>query len=326
MLAFLLGQVAAQSQGNCVSQTINFDGLRTFALAANDQNKRLDVSTYDITLDYGAQNVFFTNNGLEMFLARSPTGNGVGARVSTTRDILYGRFTLTLKVPPVGGVVTTFITMSDVKDEIDYEIFGPNTAYTNVFYRGIGEFGIHGDAATADLTQTQVYTIDWNSKRIVWSVNGRPVRTYNNDANAVSPMTPPGQRWYPNTASKVQMAIWDACTDGNTGTCSWARGPINWGGRTNFSAVYQSLQVECYDNNDNIVPKWPTGSSNPDRREAPADQATGAAGPRITVDPSKSIGNGAAQATISVASLPKNFQENGASLLQSWLSLVALLI
>lgn len=38
-----------------------------------------------------------------------------------------------------GGVVTAFITMSDVKDEIDWEFPGANTTagQSNFFYQGI---------------------------------------------------------------------------------------------------------------------------------------------------------------------------------------------
>ncbi|KAI8915808.1 concanavalin A-like lectin/glucanase domain-containing protein [Gorgonomyces haynaldii] len=303
MISLFLSSVLAQSNGNCVSQTINFDPLRMYALGVTEK-PQLDVSTYDMTIDYGAQNANFSSNGVELKLTRGPTGTGIGVGLSTTRYFMHGRFTVTMRAIANAGAVSTFITMSDVKDEIDWELIGPSTAYTNVFYKGIPEFGAHATNVNSPVSGLQTYTIDWNSKRLIWQINGQTVRTYNNDANAVSPMTPAGQRWYPNTPSRVQIAVWDACTDGQGGTCSWASGPISWPASNALTALYQSIQIECYDSNDNIVPKWPLDSSNPDRKEAPSDQKTQAAGPLVTIVPTKPGGNGAEQPTVTVASLP----------------------
>ena len=119
-----------------------------------------------------------------------------------------------LNAPAVGGVLTTFITMSDAQDEIDWEILGGRKtgATTNIFYKGIPEYGIHSTFGAipndGTIEGSHVYSIDWTRKSIIFSIDDVVVRTYLNDANAVSPATPAGQKWFPNTPSRVQFAIW----------------------------------------------------------------------------------------------------------------------
>lgn len=104
--------------------------------------------------------------------------------------------------------------MADNKDEIDWEITGGSSqtalAQTNIFYRGIPEYDIHASKHPDPLVaEYHTYTIDWRSDSIIFSIDGIVQRTYLNDKNAVSPMTPPGQHWFPNTPSKIQISVWD---------------------------------------------------------------------------------------------------------------------
>lgn len=147
-----------------------------------------------------------------------------------------------------------------------------------MFYQGIAEFGIHGGthAVPSGVDQFHTYSIDWKSTSIVFSIDGRVVRTYNNDANAVSPMTPRGQRWYPTTPSQVQFSVWDGCKAGNNGTCGWSGGPITWTGNA-YQSEFEYLDIQCYDDKNQEVPKWP--ASSPSRQDADATQPTSAAGP-----------------------------------------------
>lgn len=170
---------------------------------------------------------------------------------------------------PVGGIITSFITMSDRKDEIDWEFVGgePKNAQTNVFYKGIHEYGVHMKTVALPLPGSTIdgiheYTIDWRPYGIAWLIDGQVVRTYMNDFKAVSRMTPPGERWFPSSPSKIQIGVWDGCLDANSGTCSWSKGPIKWGSRSSFTNTVESLEIQCYDNKAQPVPKWPTNSPN----------------------------------------------------------------
>lgn len=63
----------------------------------------------------------------------------VGTVLATSTYMWYGSVTARLKTSRGRGVVTAFILLSDVKDEIDYEYVGVDlkTAQTNYYFQGI---------------------------------------------------------------------------------------------------------------------------------------------------------------------------------------------
>ena len=63
----------------------------------------------------------------------------VGTLLASSVYVWYGKISATLKTSRGKGVVTAFILLSDVKDEIDYEFVGADlqTAQTNYYYQGI---------------------------------------------------------------------------------------------------------------------------------------------------------------------------------------------
>ena len=65
--------------------------------------------------------------------------NSGGSLVSYNHYIWYGKVSGTFKTSRDDGVITAFILLSDVKDEIDYEFVGANltTAQTNYYFQGI---------------------------------------------------------------------------------------------------------------------------------------------------------------------------------------------
>jgi beta-glucanase (GH16 family) len=219
--------------------------------------------------------------------------------------MLYGKFTARLKASAIGGVVTTFITMSDRKDEIDWEIVGGDRthAQSNVFYKGIAEYGVHGGthAVNGGVDTYHTYTIDWKSDSLTFSIDGTVVRTYLNDANAVSPLTPKGEHWFPSTASQIQFSVWDGCKDGNAGTCSWSGGPVAWSSNA-FVSSFDYVDIQCYDDKNLAVTKWP--ASSPSRQDADPTQPTAAAGPLASQG--KPNGNGGGELNPNVPSLPGN--------------------
>ncbi len=63
----------------------------------------------------------FGPKGATLSLVKSATGGVAdGCRLSTTRYILYGKFSIPITAPKVPGIVVTFITMSERHDEIDW--------------------------------------------------------------------------------------------------------------------------------------------------------------------------------------------------------------
>ena len=65
--------------------------------------------------------------------------NSVGTVLATTDYMWYGNVKASVKTSRGAGVVTAFILLSDVKDEIDYEFVGTEleVAQTNYYFQGI---------------------------------------------------------------------------------------------------------------------------------------------------------------------------------------------
>ena len=63
----------------------------------------------------------------------------VGTLLMSTHYVWYGKISATLSTSQGQGVVTAFILMSDVKDEIDYEFVGVELeqAQSNYYFQGI---------------------------------------------------------------------------------------------------------------------------------------------------------------------------------------------
>ena len=62
-----------------------------------------------------------------------------GTLLATTHYVWYGKISATLKSSRGAGVVSAFILLSDVKDEIDFEFVGADltTAQSNYYWQGV---------------------------------------------------------------------------------------------------------------------------------------------------------------------------------------------
>lgn len=213
-------------------------------------------------IDYGYQNFIPLKNGgayLTLNNPRVPNTPGQGIRISSKTKLLYAKLTIRAKPISIPGAVSTFITMSDEQDEIDVEWIGkePTKPQSNIFYKGIPEYGRHFQRLNSR-TGLQTITIDWKSTSIQFSVDNQIQRTYlKNSPEAISPRTPPGQRWFPNTPSRVQISVWDT-TGSAPGTQAWAGGPIPWNRMpSKLYAYYEYIDIQCYNDKDQPVYKWP---------------------------------------------------------------------
>lgn len=63
----------------------------------------------------------------------------VGTLMASTHYVWYGKISATMTSSQGQGVVTAFIMMSDVKDEIDFEFVGTDTEHvqTNFYSQGV---------------------------------------------------------------------------------------------------------------------------------------------------------------------------------------------
>ncbi|PGH23938.1 hypothetical protein AJ80_02000 [Polytolypa hystricis UAMH7299] len=178
----------------------------------------------------------------------------VGTLMSNNHYLWYGRISARIKTTRGQGVVSAFILMSDVQDEIDFEWVGSDleTVETNFYFQGVLNYTNGGSFAVANNTfeNWHTYEIDWTPDAITWYVDGEAKRTLPKDAtwNATS-----NQYMYPQTPSRLQMSIWPAGTpDTPEGTVEWAGGLIDWNNEDMQKHGYYyvtvgEVNIECYE-------------------------------------------------------------------------------
>ncbi|RDA94498.1 hypothetical protein CP533_2758 [Ophiocordyceps camponoti-saundersi (nom. inval.)] len=179
--------------------------------------------------------------------------DSVGTVLASTSYLWYGNVKAKLKTGRGAGVVTAFILLSDVKDEIDYEFVGADleTAQTNYYFQGIPDYHNSGNISLSDTFHNfHEYEIRWTPDRIDWLVNGQVGRSKlrKDTWNETS------QQWqFPQTPARVQLSIWPGGLASNAkGTIEWAGGEINWNDEDiqkagYFYATVAEVTIECYD-------------------------------------------------------------------------------
>lgn len=113
--------------GACVPAPVCQNGAYTFKnndRIVNATRYNGDPTMVDFTVDSG---VALTTGGGELVLTLTQNGpTAAGTRISSTREVLYANMVARMRTSKFAGVVSTFITMSGVKDEIDWEFPGSN--------------------------------------------------------------------------------------------------------------------------------------------------------------------------------------------------------
>jgi beta-glucanase (GH16 family) len=250
--AFCLGgcnPFASQALDSCRPEPLCKDTTLTFA----DQSRILtnytffdgNASAYDWVVESG--NIQNSNGDLALTLTEK---NG-GTRISSTRYVHYGTITAKLKTGRWAGVVTAFITMSDIKDEIDWEFPGAKTTegQSNYFWQGVipatTAGGTHG-GLTDTFSNYHEYTIDWQPDALNFLIDGKNVRTVKKSDTMVN-----GVANYPSTPARVQLSVWPAGIAGSAqGTIDWAGGMIDWTtsdytAAGQYYALVNSVEIKC---------------------------------------------------------------------------------
>ncbi|KAJ4364109.1 putative glycosidase CRH2 [Neocucurbitaria cava] len=177
-----------------------------------------------------------------------------GTLLASTHYVWYGKICSKLTTAQGAGVVTAFILMSDVKDEIDFEWIGIDTAHvqSNYYSQGVTVY-TNGKNLTVSgqstVAQAHEYCIDWKEDSLVWSVDGNDMRTLNRKDtwNSTS-----NRFDYPQTPSRIMLSLWPAGLSTNDkGTVEWAGGEIDWNSpymdNGYYYARFHEVTVECYD-------------------------------------------------------------------------------
>ncbi|KAI5779983.1 concanavalin A-like lectin/glucanase domain-containing protein [Geopyxis carbonaria] len=212
-----------------------------------DKTKYLgDPSTADWVADGKAMN----HDG-QLLLTMAP--ETVGTVLASTTYVWYGKISATLKTSRGKGVVSAFILLSDMKDEVDFEWIGVDleTTQTNYYFQGIPDYDNGGNITLSDTYNNfHTYEIDWTPEQITWSVDGQVGRTlkksdtYNSTTKVYD---------YPQTPSRVQLSLWPGGLASNSeGTINWAGGEIDWNSQDiqdngYYYVTFKDVSVQCYD-------------------------------------------------------------------------------
>lgn len=188
----------------------------------------------------------------DALLIQMPNGT-TGTVVSSTQYVWYGKIGATMKSSRGGGVVTAFITFSDVEDEIDWEWVGYNLTMveTDMFARGILNYSNSDDYAVSDTFDNwHYYELDWTEEHVEWLVDGVVVRTllkedtWNETTEVYD---------FPQTPSRIEFSLWPAGTSSSSeGTIEWAGGYVDWDAEdlVDYGYLYayvKNVTVEVYD-------------------------------------------------------------------------------
>jgi len=177
-----------------------------------------------------------------------------GTLLASTHYVWYGKICAKLTTAQGKGVVTAFILMSDVKDEIDFEWVGVDTTHvqSNFYSQGVTNYN-NGKNLTVPGGNTadneHQYCLDWKQDSLTWSIDGKDMRTLNRKDtwNGTS-----GRFDYPQTPSRVMLSLWPAGLPTNEkGTVEWAGGEIDWNSpfmsNGYYFAKFSEVTVECYE-------------------------------------------------------------------------------
>lgn len=157
----------------------------------------------------------------------------------TNFNFFFGRVEYVVKAAPGTGIISSMVLLSDDLDEVDWEFRGGVTDSVQTNYFGKGYTGTYNRSTTNAVTTPQAsfhtYAIDWSPDSLVWSIDGKNVRTLSvADAGFQFPQTP----------MKVSLSLWDGGDpQGNPGTIQWAGGVTPFPVPEPYSMFIKSVKI-----------------------------------------------------------------------------------
>ncbi|KAK9130360.1 hypothetical protein Sjap_010847 [Stephania japonica] len=165
-----------------------------------------------------------------------------GCGFASKYKYLFGRVSMKIKLVPgdSAGTVTAFYMSSETnepRDELDFEFLGnrtgqPYTVQTNVFASGKGEREQRVNLWFDPSREFHDYSILWNKRHIIFSVDDIPIRVYKNNVARGVP--------YPlSQPMGIYSTLWEAdnwATRGGLEKIDWTKAP--------FYAYYRDFDIE----------------------------------------------------------------------------------
>ncbi|CAA2987416.1 probable xyloglucan endotransglucosylase hydrolase 6 [Olea europaea subsp. europaea] len=224
-----------------------FSGLKDFLLFAivcvlalsSSVSARPATFLQDFQVTWSDSHIRQLDGGRAIQLVLDQTS---GCGFASKYKYLFGRVSIKIKLVPgdSAGTVTAFYMNSDtesIRDELDFEFLGnrtgqPYTVQTNVYAHGKGDREQRINLWFDPSAEFHTYTIMWNHRHVVFSVDEVPIRVYkNNEAKGI-----PYPKFQP---MGVFSTLWEAddwATRGGLEKIDWSKAP--------FYAYYKDFDIE----------------------------------------------------------------------------------
>ncbi|XP_039141819.1 probable xyloglucan endotransglucosylase/hydrolase protein 23 [Dioscorea cayenensis subsp. rotundata] len=193
----------------------------------------------DFDITWGDKRANILNNGQLLTLSLDRVS---GSGFQSKHEYLFGKIDMQLKLVAgnSAGTVTAYYLSSQgpTHDEIDFEFLGnlsgdPYTLHTNVFSQGKGNREQQFRLWFNPTKDFHTYSILWNPKHIIFSVDGIPIRDFKNFESG-------GVAFPKNQPMRIYSSLWDAedwATRGGLVKTDWNKAP--------FTASYRNFTADA---------------------------------------------------------------------------------